>query len=147
MHWHCTQCTVHMFGRISPQVTKVSLVAISGPKIVSIFSAHPSLSMALKMYLPASTLLRPTPYLQLSESVQIILRTFIAEYWRIFRLIIWFIRGDQRRLLYKPEKPPFSHLFTCKGNIEYTGCGNTERRLKYCPDCHLAHLSLRKGAG
>jgi hypothetical protein len=34
--------------------------------------------------------------------------------------------------------------------MEYTGCGNTENRayrLEYCPDCHLAQISLKKGVG
>jgi hypothetical protein len=42
-------------------------------------------------------------------------------------------------------------LFTREGDIEYTGCGNTEHRglkaKKYCPDCYLAQISLRKGVG
>ncbi len=38
------------------------------------------------------------------------------------------------------------HLFTCEGDMECTGCGNTEHKgLKDCPDCHLAQISLRKG--
>ncbi len=36
--------------------------------------------------------------------------------------------------------------------MEYTGCGNSEHRglnarVEYCPDCHLAQISLRKYAG
>jgi hypothetical protein len=35
--------------------------------------------------------------------------------------------------------------------MKNTGCGNTEHRglkaIEYCPDCHLAQISLRKGAG
>ena len=36
--------------------------------------------------------------------------------------------------------------------MEYTGCGNTEHRdlktrVLYRPDCRLAQISLRKGAG
>jgi hypothetical protein len=41
------------------------------------------------------------------------------------------------------KSPPFSPLFTCEGNIDYTGCGSTEQRgrkagvvpsLPSCPD-------------
>jgi|688.fasta_scaffold2221839_2 hypothetical protein len=46
------------------------------------------------------------------------------------------------------EIVPFFRLFTREGNIEYTGCGNTEHRglkaIEYFPDCHLAKIVLRK---
>ncbi len=43
-------------------------------------------------------------------------------------------------------------LFTREGDMEYTGCGNTEHRdlktrVLYRPDCRLAQISLRKGGG
>jgi hypothetical protein len=42
----------------------------------------------------------------------------------------------------------FIRLFTREGDLEHSGCGNTEHRgpkVEYCPDCHLAHINLRKG--
>jgi hypothetical protein len=47
------------------------------------------------------------------------------------------------------ETVSFFHLFTCEGDIEYTGCSNTNTdalRLEYCPDFHLAQISLKNGA-
>ncbi len=44
----------------------------------------------------------------------------------------------------------FFCLFTREGDMEYTGGGNTEHRglkAKVRPDCHLAQISLREGAG
>jgi hypothetical protein len=44
----------------------------------------------------------------------------------------------------------FFCLFTGEGDMENAGRGNTEPRglrLEYCPDCHLAQISLRRGAG
>jgi hypothetical protein len=41
---------------------------------------------------------------------------------------------------------PFSRLFTCEGDMEYTGCGNTEQRglkTREPPCCHLAQISWR----
>jgi hypothetical protein len=39
-------------------------------------------------------------------------------------------------------------LFTCDGDIEYTGCVNTEDRgqkaIDNCPDCHLALIARGK---
>jgi hypothetical protein len=48
------------------------------------------------------------------------------------------------------ELVSFFRLFTCDGDLEYTAVviQNIEaRRLEYFPDCHLAQISLRKGAG
>ncbi len=40
----------------------------------------------------------------------------------------WRLRGHQGRLLPRSEMPLFSRLFTCEGNVEYTGCSSTEQR-------------------
>ncbi len=55
-------------------------------------------------------------------------------------------------LFHGPETVHFFRLFTGEGDMENTGRGNTEPRglkaeVLYCPDCHLAQISLRRGAG
>ena len=48
------------------------------------------------------------------------------------------------------ETVPFFRLFTVEGDIEYTGCGNTEHRdqkARVLLECRLAKIGLRKGAG
>jgi hypothetical protein len=48
------------------------------------------------------------------------------------------------------ETVHFFCLFTREGDIEFTGCGNSEHRglnaVEYCSDCLLAQISLRNGA-
>jgi hypothetical protein len=48
------------------------------------------------------------------------------------------------------ETVRFFRLLSCERDLEYTGCGNTEHRgvkARVLPDCHLAQISLIKGAG
>jgi hypothetical protein len=57
-------------------------------------------------------------------------------------------RSTQLNRLDSLETVPFFRLFTREeGDIEHTGCGNTEHRdlkAEYCPDCHLACFALLK---
>ncbi len=70
----------------------------------------------------------------------------IVEYmhpskWANFvNLTGWWNGLTQQRLLCRQQKPPFSHLFTCEANIEYSVCDSIEQRgLKAStPYCHLA---------
>ncbi len=73
----------------------------------------------------------------------------IQTLWNTYLCTVYYL--FQRRSIWQTiETVRFFRLFTREGDIEHTGCGNTEHRglkaREYCPDCHLAQISWRKGA-